>query len=97
MREKNREASAASSRSEPLVPFLSAAIAMTPKPDCAAAFRVAREDLYDVGDEAAVCAAQHFHANFLADSKARRRPMIDGKRGRVSRRSHVVGKDRATQ
>jgi len=38
MREKNREASAASSRSAPLDPFLSAAAAMLPNPIAARIF-----------------------------------------------------------
>jgi hypothetical protein len=65
MREKNREASAASSLLASLAPFQSAVIAMTPRSGLRrAAFRAAIEDLYDVGGEAAVCAAQHFRAIF---------------------------------
>ena len=51
------------------------------KPDCAAgSFRVAIEDLYDLGGEAPVCAAQHLRVNFpfLA-------AMIDDKRASVRR------------
>ena len=65
MREKNREASAASSRSASLEPFLSAAAAMIFKTRLRRrSFRVAIEDLYDLGGEAAVCAAQHLRVNF---------------------------------
>ena len=76
MREKNREASAASaasSRAASLVSFLSAAPAMTANRSSRLSFCVAIEDLYDVSGEATVCAAQHFHVNFriLARSLAK--------------------------
>jgi hypothetical protein len=70
MREKNREASAASSRFASLELLLSAPIAMTPKPGRAPAFRVALEDLYDVDGEAPVCAAQHLRVIFLSAAGA---------------------------
>src|ERR1700677_4009063 len=64
MREKNREASAASSRSASLDPFLSTAAAMLPNPSAAPIFPRRHRGLYDLSGEAPVCAAQHIRPFF---------------------------------
>ena len=65
MREKNREASAASaasSRVASLEAFLSAT-AMTPNRIAPPVFPRRHRGLYDVGGEAPVCGAQHLRVN----------------------------------
>src|SRR5271165_2351023 len=79
MREKKRDASVASSRRASLESFLSAAIAMSPKPDCAAHLSASPLRTYTTSAARRLCALRNTFRGFsqFAVESLKRRAMLD--------------------
>src|SRR5271165_6046406 len=79
MREKKRDASVASSRRASLESFLSAAIAMSPKPDCAAHLSASPLRTYTTSAAGRLCAPRNTFGRLsqFAQESLRRRAMLD--------------------